>query len=1698
MTIQLHDLGRKIFLDRYALKDANRKDIKDGDTVIAIIDEINGQRELGVVVKVNESEVVVDLENGDQITRHISQIDVPLEKTPEETIARVARGAASVEKQSKQAEWQEKFKWLMDDFKFIPGGRILTMAGTDQQLTAFNCFVLPGFKDSRGGIFERLEQMAEIMSRGGGVGINVSALRPKHAYVKGVNGRSSGAVSWAELFSFTTNLIEQAGCFAGDTRIATDKGLIQIKELVNRIEKGEKFKAQTHKGLRDITDSFRNGIKKTYTLKTKRGYSVTLTDNHPVGILQDGEVRTMMMKYIQPSDKILLLLDTGTSTAEYVKLNPYTNNSSRARKMKTPTELNEELAYILGYSYADGYIDGTQKNSQKMFLSCADAHPSIKARLVKYIKNQFGYDAVVNKGDGALEEISIQSNHVIEWLKLNNICKQKAENVRVPESIFQSPSSVMLAFVAGYFDADCCRQIGKTGTKRSLFQIDSISLGMIEDLKKILAYHGILSDLEITDRTKDGGETIYRLSIAGNTWKNRFYELIPAEKITGYIRGNRDMYTVYPSSITKNYGIKPKHVKSIYDGQSENISIGQLPSISAKLIDYHEYEIAEKVETPKKTVIDTVISIEEDVEQETFDITVDDIHMINSNVIYSGNSRRGALMIILDDWHPDVFTFINYKRQAGRMTGANISVNISDKFMETLERDGDWDLMFPDTSDPQYDSLWNGNLQEWIDGGHSVIVRQTVKARKLWDEIIAGAWASAEPGIWFGERYQKMSNSYYYPEGSMVATNPCITGDTRIYTDKGLIKADDLYNSEAEFKVVVDGRFATEETTVPSSRVFRTGKKKVYKIQTKEGYFVRVTENHQIMTPAGWVEAKDLSKGDKLHILNHQGEFGLRGGIEEGRAIGRMMVAGWLSKGADHLNLLGAEKEEFASMFTGYANEIVAPMSESNFSRRNYTVEEHALKSNPEYIVVASERLEKLANAMGVYKENSHRIPEFVWQGTKDMQRGFLQTLFSADGAVLENKEKGISVRLSQSNLELLQEVQLILLNFGIFSKIYQNTRPAGIKMMPDSKTNLAFYVGKANHELVISKSNVYTFSNEIGFIIDSKQAALKTALGDLNRDIYSERFLATVESITQDGIEDVYDLTEPLTHSFIGSGIVLHNCGEQGLPGNGICNLGAINLSKFYNPETHDVDWESLRKATQYGVRFLDNIIDHTPYFSDAVAQQEKRERRVGLGTFGIAELLIRLGIRYGSDDSVRFLDKLYGFIAEQAYLTSADIAGEKGSFYFFDAEKFLDSGFMKTMPEHVRTAIREKGIRNVTLLTQAPTGTTSTMANSSGGIEPFFSWKFYRKSRLGLSEENVPLVQDWLDKNPDKTIADLPDYFVTAMELDPEGHVKVQAAIQRWVDSSISKTNNLPNNYTVEDVGKIYKMMYDLGCKGGTIYRDGSRNEQVLMTTDDNRVKEIKEAQTAAIKSINASSLPTANDAKVENEVKLSPYKIADRSEELQGKTVRVETAFGYAYITINSDSDGYPFEVFVSAPGKAGSDLQADAEGIGRLISLTLRSVPQYQRRDALREIASQMKDISGSSVKGFGSKRIASLPDAVAYAIIENYLNAPASVSVSKASVPVFPATISVRPASVNDYLSADPLSIKSSTFSEGVVEHKIGSNGNGNGTKAYVGVKESAGTKVKIVGAKLCPSCKNHSLVLEEGCKKCSVCGYSAC
>lgn len=304
---------------------------------------------------------------------------------------------------------------------------------------------------------------------------------------------------------------------------------------------------------------------------------------------------------------------------------------------------------------------------------------------------------------------------------------------------------------------------------------------------------------------------------------------------------------------------------------------------------------------------------------------------------------------------------------------------------------------------------------------------------------------------------------------------------------------------------------------------------------------------------------------------------------------------------------------------------------------------------------------------------------------------------------------------------------------------------------------------------------------------------------------------------------------------------VATNPCGEQPLAPFSVCNLAAINLANMVNKETKTVDYDKLKETVRNGVRLLDNVIDATPYFLEENKKQALGERRIGLGVMGLHDLLIYCETRYGSTEGNKLVDKIFETIATTAYRASIELAREKGSFPFLIGENdeetmklrqtFIETGYMKKMPNDIKEGILKHGIRNSHLITVAPTGSTGTMVGTSTGLEPYFSFSYYRSGRLGeFIKVNADIVQEYLDKHPETDPNNLPDWFVSAMELSPEEHVDTQCTIQYWVDSSISKTVNAPKGYTVEQVESIYQRLYKGGAKGGTVYVDGSRDSQVL----------------------------------------------------------------------------------------------------------------------------------------------------------------------------------------------------------------------------------------------------------------------------
>ncbi len=458
--IDLEGVRKKVFLDRYALKD------KEGNL---------------------------------------------LEKNPEQMWKRVAWGVAQSEVKKVRQEWEEKFYQAMEGFKFVPAGRILSGAGTGFEVTYFNCFVIPSPKDSRQGILDALKQLVEIQSRSGGVGLNLSSLRPRGARVKKVNGFSSGPVTWAGLFSYATHdVVQQGGCFSPDTQIMTHLGLVPIKTI---IDQNREWFVATHEGYKKVTAKFNNGRKNLFAVKTKAGYEVKITAEHKIlTVDQMGRFYLKELKDFKVGENVVMLLGEWRDDIPYQSLDtliPKPSKFSYGRlQVKLPNELDEYLAYLIGVYDADGskIQDDYSSNGKGIRIAVAQDRPKDLKYLLSTIRSVFGIDAEVRNGDGAVHNVSVYSRQINEFLALNGLLKEYSINVKVPDQIFSSPRSVVEAYIAGVFTGDGGNRGGKGG-----FRISTVSKEFASQLQILLINLGIPSKLNFENRVAKGWMNLYTI-----------------------------------------------------------------------------------------------------------------------------------------------------------------------------------------------------------------------------------------------------------------------------------------------------------------------------------------------------------------------------------------------------------------------------------------------------------------------------------------------------------------------------------------------------------------------------------------------------------------------------------------------------------------------------------------------------------------------------------------------------------------------------------------------------------------------------------------------------------------------------------------------------------------------------------------------------------------------------------------------------------------------------------------------------------------------------------------------------------------------------------------------------------------------------------------------------------------------------------
>ncbi len=464
-------------------------------------------------------------------------------------------------------------------------------------------------------------------------------------------------------------------------------------------------------------------------------------------------------------------------------------------------------------------------------------------------------------------------------------------------------------------------------------------------------------------------------------------------------------------------------------------------------------------------------------------------------------------------------------------------------------------------------------------------------------------------------------------------------------------------------------------------------------------------------------------------------------------------------------------------------------------------------------------------------------------RGSSEFVAATLRGLFDADGSVQGTQDKGVSVRLSLSDEALLRSAQRMLLRLGVVSTLYRNRRTASVSVLPDGKGNTALYDTQAQHELMVSGDNLQVFADRVGFCDADKAARLDELLGGFRRSLNRERFTTTVESILEDGVEEVFDVTVSDVHAFDANGLQAHNCGEQPLPPYGCCDLGPIILTRFVRHAfgfdgIADFDFDAFAKSVATQVRALDNVLDVTFWPLEQQRAESAAKRRIGVGFTGMGNALTMLCLRYDSAEGREMAKRIATCMRDAAYRASVELAQEKGRFPKFDADGYLAPGtFASRLPADIQKSIREHGIRNSHLLSIAPTGTVSLAFadNASNGIEPAFSWMYRRKKRESDGTTSEYAVEDhsWrLYRELGGDVDKLPEYFVSALEMAASDHIAMMEAVQPLVDTAISKTVNVPADYPYDDFKGLYQQAWRARLKGLATYRPNSILGSVLDT--------------------------------------------------------------------------------------------------------------------------------------------------------------------------------------------------------------------------------------------------------------------------
>ena len=979
-----------------------------------------------------------------------------------------------------------------------------------------------------------------------------------------------------------------------------------------------------------------------------------------------------------------------------------------------------------------------------------------------------------------------------------------------------------------------------------------------------------------------------------------------------------------------------------------------------------------------------------------------------------GKTRRAAKMVVLDIDHPDIRDFIWCKareedkaaalRDAGfdmsidgdgflsiQYQNANNSVRVTDEFMKAVEADGEWRLIARATGEP---------------------IGDPIPARELMNEIAEAAWRCADPGVQYDTTINRWHTSPV--SGRINASNPCFPGDARVHTDRGLLRIEDLHaRFQAGERIAVYTHRATAGengsplgekgdgviASVPL-RVERTGVKPILRLRFTNGGELRCTPNHRLWTlNRGYVAAEQLTASDRV-MLNDSPTESVGASWELPVAVEALAMSFSRGGTVTHHELPRRWSESLGEL-TGHLigdgcltdvssvwvyggddlADGLAERHEDLLAELVGGVSRQEMDNGTRQLRVGSAAVRELFRGIGVSSARAHekRVPEAIFAAPKVVQAAFLRGLYGADGCVARIELGGKATRyagLASRSHRLLADVQVLLSSFGVRSRLYRVTDSGGSTFSYTRVDGTTVeYASREGFDLRISGSDLATFASEIGFSAPRKQATLASLLEETGR--YATKPHVTLAAREIDGQEAVYNLNEPLHHSYIVDGVLVANCSEYMHVDDSACNLASLNLMKFRRPDG-SFDVRSFEHAVDIVLLAQEIVVGPSSYPTEQIGVNARAFRQLGLGYANLGAYLMSNGMPYDSDEGRTTAAAITALMTGRAYAESARVAGALGPYEHYEENREAHNAVMRmhrdasyAIPDDgsgdtallaaARTAWDDAvalgdahGYRNAQATVLAPTGTISFLMDcDTTGVEPDFSLVKFKElvggGQMTIVNRTVPLALQTLgysDEQIEQIIAHINEHgtIIGAPELADEhlpvfdvavgeraishmGHIRMMGAVQPFISGAISKTVNLPSSATVEDITDAYTQAWHLGIKALAIYRDGSKTAQALRTD----AQESKPSE---------SEVEARIAAAVAEAVAQSGPRRQRMPRERQSITHKFSLGGHEGYITAGMYEDGTVGEIFLTDIGKEGSTLRGMMNAFATAISIALQ--------------------------------------------------------------------------------------------------------------------------------------------------------------